>query len=176
MTRAELNTDIDANITDVVAVDGITPEILGDQLKVIADYVDERTLIKVQKTTITEAQILQLFTTPIAVLESTTAGIAKIPLNILCKRSGAGTNYTISTNQFKLSAASTGGTFSLSLFNTILTGAIPVSYVNFSANASSQIGSGSDDETYLLGCYTSDPTGGTGNMDVFVTYIEIPIT
>jgi hypothetical protein len=129
---------------------------------------------KVVKTTITEAQILQMFTTPIPILNSTTAGIAKIPLNILCKRSGAGTAYTIASNQFSL-VSNSGNTFTISLNNNILSGAVPVSYTTFSSNANFQISVGVDDEIYKLGFYTSNPTGGTGDMDVYVTYIEITL-
>jgi hypothetical protein len=130
--------------------------------------------IKVIKTTITQAQILQLFTTPITILESLETGKAKMPLNILCKRSGAGTNYTIALNQFALSSSS-GATYTLSLNNNILTSSTPVSYVNFSANANTQIATAIDAETYRLGCYTSNPTSGTGDMDVYVTYIEVTL-
>jgi hypothetical protein len=131
-------------------------------------------LIKVVKTTITQAQILQLFTTPVAILESLETGKAKMPINILCKRSGTGTNYTIASNQFALYSNS-GSTYTLSLNNNILTSNIPVSYVNFSANANTQISTAIDAESYRLGCYSSNPTGGTGDMDVYVTYIEVPL-
>ena len=129
---------------------------------------------KVVKTTITQAQILQMFTTPIIILESLETGKAKMPLNILCKRSGAGTNYTIGLNQFALYSSS-GATYTLSLNNNILTSSTPVSYVNFSANANTQIATAIDAETYRLGCYTSNPTSGTGDMDVYVTYIEVTL-
>ena len=59
--------------------------------------------------------------------------------------------------------------------NNILTSSTPVSYVNFSANANTQIATAIDAETYRLGCYSSNPTGGTGDMDVYVTYIEVPL-
>lgn len=131
-------------------------------------------ITKVVKTTITQAQILQMFTTPITILNSTTAGIAKIPLNILCKRSGAGTAYTIAANQFALRSNS-GSAFSLTLNNNILSSAVPVSYTNFSFNGNFEIAVGVDNEIYKLGFYTSNPTGGTGDMDVYVTYIEFPI-
>lgn len=41
MTRAELNTYIDTNITDKTAVDSLTPENEGEALKAVADYVDQ---------------------------------------------------------------------------------------------------------------------------------------
>lgn len=129
---------------------------------------------KVVKTTITQAQILQMFTTPIPILNSTTAGIAKIPLNILCKRSGAGTAYTIAANQFALRSNS-GSAFSLTLNNNILSSAVPVSYTNFSFNGNFEIAVGVDNEIYKLGFYSSNPTDGTGDMDVYVTYIEFPL-
>jgi hypothetical protein len=131
-------------------------------------------LIKVVKTTITQAQILQLFTTPITILDSTEAGKAKIPLNILCKRNGSGTSYTFDTNQFSLSSISNSN-YSITLSNSILTSTFAVSYVNFSTNGNTQIATGADSEVYKLGAYTSNPTGGTGDMDVYVTYIEVTL-
>jgi hypothetical protein len=170
------------NLTSNQAIDGIktflqqpqvpSPDTDGDATNKL--YVDGLQKIKVVKTTITQAQILQLFTTPISILNSTTAGIAKIPLNIVCQRSGAGTNYTFSANQFSL-VSDSGVTFSLVLSNSILTNTFPVSYTNFSFNANTQIAVGLDNEVYKLGAYTSNPTGGTGNMDVYVTYIEITL-
>jgi hypothetical protein len=41
MTRAELNTYIDTNITDKTAVDSLTPTNEGEALKEVADYVDQ---------------------------------------------------------------------------------------------------------------------------------------
>jgi hypothetical protein len=129
---------------------------------------------KIVKTTITQAQILQMYTTPIPILNSTTTGIAKIPLNIFCKRSGTGTAYTIASNQFSL-VSNSGSTFSLALNNNILSSTVPVSYTNFNFNGNFQIAVGADNEIYKLGFYTSNPTGGTGDMDVYVTYIEITL-
>ena len=41
MTRAELNTYIDDNVTDKTAVDSLTPTDEGNALKAVADYVDQ---------------------------------------------------------------------------------------------------------------------------------------
>ena len=41
MTRAELNTYIDTNVTDKTAVDSLTPTDEGNALKEVADYVDQ---------------------------------------------------------------------------------------------------------------------------------------
>lgn len=136
------------------------------------NYVDERNILKVVKTFISQSQILNLFTTPITILSSTTTGKAKMPLNILIIRDGSGTNYTFAANQFSL-VSNSGATFSLSLSNNILTNTIPVSYTNFSDNANTEIAVGVDNEIYKLGAYTSDPTGGTGGIYVYVTYIDI---
>lgn len=45
MTRAELNTYIDTNITDKTAIDSLTPTDEGNALKEVADYVDQEILI-----------------------------------------------------------------------------------------------------------------------------------
>ena len=174
MNRTELNNYIDTNITDKSEVNSLTPEDEGNALKAVADYAESITVVKVEKTSISQAQILQLFTTPIAILTSTTEGKAKIPLNIFIKRNGAGTNYTFAANQFAL-LSNSGSTFSISLSNSILTTNTVVSYTNFSANANAQIANGADNEIYKLGAYSSNPTGGTGGIEVFVTYIEIDL-
>jgi len=174
MTSSQLKTQIDTDITNKVSSNTITPTNVGLNTKAIVDYVDQEKNIKTVKTTITEAQILQLFTTPIVILTSTTSGIAKIPLNIIIKRTVAGTNYTTAANQFSL-LSNNNSTYTISLSNSILTGAFPVSYVNFSANANTQIATSLDAETYKLGAYTSNPTGGTGGIDVYVTYMEITL-
>jgi hypothetical protein len=42
MTRVELNTYIDTNITDKTAVDSLTPTNEGNALKEVADYIDQQ--------------------------------------------------------------------------------------------------------------------------------------
>jgi hypothetical protein len=161
---------LDTEITRLASMTAV----FTSALKNTYDAIPASIITKVVKTTISEAQILQLFTTPIAVLLSQTAGIAKVPLAIMCVRNGVGTNYTIATNQFALKTSS-GSTLSMTLSNNLLTTAEKVSYTPLSMNLSAQVANGIDNETYSLGCDISNPIGGTGAMNVYVTYIEITL-
>lgn len=175
MSRSNLNNTIDSLIGNKTTEGSLSPLDEANALKAVADYAESISIVKTQKTTISQSQILDMYTNPIPILDSTTPGIAKIPLSIFIKRNGSGTNYTIATNQFSF-LSSSGSTFSIPLSNNILTSSFPVSFTNFSANANSQIASGADNEIYKLGTYSSNPTGGTGAIDVYVTYFEINIS
>ena len=196
MTSSQLKTQIDTDITNKVSSNTITTTNVGVNTKAVVDYVDQEknslslslsdvaftgnynditnAIIKTNLVNITQSQILQLFTTPVVILDSTDSGIARIPLNIVVKRNSIGTNYTFATNQFSL-LSNNNSSYSISLSNSILTGPFPISYVNFSANANTQIATSLDTETYKLGAYTSNPSGGTGGIYVYVTYIEITL-
>ena len=174
LNKVDLTTDQTINGQKTFLESPLVPSPIIPNSAVNKNYVDERNIIKVVKTFISQSQIFNLFTTPIAILSSTTAGRAKMPLNILIKREGTGDNYTFASNQFSL-VSNSGSTFSISLSNNILTSNIPVSYTNFSDNANTEIAVGVDNEVYKLGAYTSDPTGGTGGIYVYVTYIDISL-
>ena len=148
-----------------------TPDSDGDAVNKL--YVDELIVVKMQKTIITQSQVLQMFTTPVTILSSTTNGKVRIPLNIAAKREGSGTNYTLASNQFSLVIGSSGSTVTFSMFNTILSDITQkATYTTVSSNVSFQILNGLDNETYKLGCNVSNPTGGTGDIAVYVTYLE----
>lgn len=130
-------------------------------------------LTKVVKTTITSAQVLQLFTTPITVLNSNNPLTIAYPINVYIKRK-TGTAYTLAANSFSI----------INDFGTVMTGNLnPNPLANTegyfqSAITLSQNLSGSGvvkNSLYKLKANTGDPTLGTGDLDVYVTYVEITI-
>jgi hypothetical protein len=127
---------------------------------------------KVLKTTITSAQILALFDTPITVLDSTDPLTIKLPINIWVQRK-AGTAYTLAAASFLL-VNDIGGNVTGNLNPNPLTG----SSIGFftSAYTITQNSAGVDRNVlYKLKASTGNPTGGTGDIDVYVTYIEITL-
>jgi len=172
MTRAELNTYIDTNITDKTAVDSLTPEDEGNALKEVADYVDELIIEKVVKISLTSADILDIFTTPIEVTPAV-EGKLLVPRYIHQKYTHVTTPYT------------GGATWRIGL-GTINTAFSVISAVIGSADNSQAIqtltqnfsGSGISYEelNIIIGGTSANPTGGDGTLELFITYLEIDIT
>lgn len=179
MTNTQLKNQINTNITNETQNYAITNVDVGENMKDIVDYIDQEistlptVITKTVHTVITEAQILQLFTTPISILNSEISDSIKIPTSIVCKRkSNTGTAYTCASNQFKLSD-STGNTFTMTFFNTPLTSINGSSFTVLNINGLNVTTDFLENTQYYLGAYTSNPTGGTGDFDIYVTYNEI---
>ncbi len=109
MTRAELNTYIDENITDKTVANSLTPEDEGNALKAVADYVDRLAVIKTVKRTISHAELLALNSSPVEILPAT-SNIAYLPIQAFFKYvnnsgwgvSGAPWNLRINTSSVML--------------------------------------------------------------------------
>lgn len=202
MTNTALKTQIDTQITNETVKSGITPTEVGNNIKAVVDYADQQdatkqttlvsgtniktingtsllgsgnitvsgsSVIKIQKTTITTAQVLSLFTTPITILDSSEIGIIKIPFSFYIKRNIG--NLYVTTSSFKIVAdsLSTIATLNSSIMNNNTNGFVQVS-------GTVQVNSSSQEKVNLYKIkLDSDPTGGTGDLDVYVTYIEITL-
>lgn len=155
--------------TNIKTINGTS--VLGSGNIVISGGGGEN-VTKVQKTTITSAQVLDLFTTPITVLDSSNPLTIKLPINIWVQRK-AGTAYTLAAASFLL-VNDFGSNVSGNLNPNPLGGAdigFFTSYYNITQNAA-----GVDRNVlYKLKASTGNPTGGTGDIDVYVTYIEITL-
>jgi hypothetical protein len=129
-------------------------------------------VVKVQKTTITQAQLLALTDSPVTVLSNNDSDIEKVPISILLKRPSPGTAYT-SENLYLTGPF--GGSV-ISTINQIVITSASQDYkvIAFPTNQYNNIGSFMPSE-YKLMANVSNPTGGTGDLDVYVTYIEIPL-
>jgi len=129
-------------------------------------------ITKVVKTTITTAQVLQLFTTPITILNSNNPLTVAYPINVYIKRN-AGNAYTLVNNSFSI----------INDFGTTMTGNLnpnpltstSIGYFQSAITVSQNLSGGDKNVLYKLRANTGDPTLGTGDLDVYVTYIEITL-
>lgn len=172
MSRVALNTSIDTVFNNDVADESLSPLMVAEKLKEVADYAEQLIKIKIVKTTITEAQILQLFTTPVTILDSTETGKIKYPTNVYIRRN-AGTAYTLATASFSV----------INDFNAVMSGNLnpnpltndPVGFFQSEINVVQNLSGGERNNLYKLKANTGNPTGGTGDIDVYVTYVEITL-
>ena len=146
-------------------------------VKAVKTYVDANAggtqVIKVVKTTITSAQILDLFTTPITILDSSETGKVKLPLNAWIKRK-VGTAYNLSSGSFTV-INDTGSSISGVLSVSLALGNSTFGYTTTTFSLS-QSGTGVEKNLlYKLKASIGNPTDGTGDIDVYVTYIEITL-
>lgn len=134
-----------------------------------------RVSLKQSILTLTQAQVLTLNTTPFIFLASVTPGIIKIPKSILIKRIGtSGTPYTISGgNQLQILYGNESAS-NLSLWTTPFTNSVGMAYSTIQINSQSTDTTNLENVLYRLNVYGGlNPTGGTGNFSVHVTYEEI---
>lgn len=126
---------------------------------------------KVQKTTITTAQVLQLNATPITILNSDDPLTIKYPINIYIKRN-SGNAYAVSGNF----ALVKDGNVGIAL-NTLNSTPMTSSQEGFmqSPISLSLISSGTTKNSIYKLTMFNAPTGGTGDLDVYVTYMEITL-
>ena len=137
--------------------------------------VTPRVSLKQTILTLTQAQVLSLNTTPYIILISNTPGIIRVPKSILIKRIGtSGTPYTISGgNQLQI-LYGTEAASNLSLWTTPFTNSTGMTYSTIQINSQSTETTNLENVSYRLNVYGGlNPTGGTGNFYVHVTYEEI---
>lgn len=172
-----LKAQIDSEITNETVDFAITPAEVGGRMKDCVDYTTEQiagvsSVVKVLKTTITSAQILTLFDTPITVLDSTDPETIKLPINIWCQRK-PGAAYTLSATSFLL-VNDAGGNVSGNLNPNPLTGT-DIGFFTSAYSITQNFAGGDRNNLYKLKASTGNPSGGSGDLDVYVTYIEITL-
>jgi len=140
--------------------------------EIITTVVPVAPVTKVQKTTITAAQVLQLFTTPIAILNSGVEGKWIYPTNIYIKRN-VGDSYILATNTFNI-INDFGDSIGVNINPNPLTSSA-VGYTQHSINIAQNVIGGASNTLYRLSANTGNPTLGTGTLDVYVTYNEITL-
>jgi hypothetical protein len=129
-------------------------------------------ITKILKTTITSAQVLQLFTTPITILNSNNPLTVAYPINVYIKRN-AGDAYTLATNSFSV-INDFGSTMTANL-NPNPLGSTSVGYFQSAITIAQNLSGGDKNVLYKLRANVGNPTLGTGNLDVYVTYVEITL-
>ena len=170
-TRAEVNTDVDLKIRDKTSLDKVDNVDDADNRDLILDYVDQQDVVKIVKTTITSAQILALFDTPITVLDSSETGKVKLPLNIWVQRK-EGDAYTLAAASFLLVNDSGSNVTGNLNPNPLLGTGIGFFTAAYTITQNNTV---DKNALYKLKASTGNPTGGTGDIDVYVTYIEITL-
>lgn len=174
ITREQVLNDIASKITDKTIAKSLSNADDGANRVLMMDYVDQQNVVKVVKTTITQAQIRQLFTTPVTILDGFTPEL-KYPINVYIRRN-VGNGYTLADNNF--SVVDEGGV--------VIDSNIGAAFLAFNYSGSTgftqktinvNVSSGSEDRRYLykLKANVGNPTIGTGTIDVYVTYVEITL-
>lgn len=150
----------------------------------IVEYLDRvapvvpKVTLKQNVLSLTQAQVLAMNTTPFIILASNTPGVVRIPKDIIIKRVGtSGTPYTIpGGNQLQITFNNdTESISNLTLWTTPFTGSTGVAFANInSVYTQSATTNFLETLTYRLNVYGGmNPSGGTGNFLVYVTYEEI---
>lgn len=137
--------------------------------------VTPRVSLKQNILTLNQAQVLSLNTTPYIILISNTPGIVRVPKSILIKRIGtSGTPYTIpGGNQLQI-LYGTEAASNLTLWTTPFTNSTGMTYSTIQINSQSTQTTNLENVSYRLNVYGGlNPTGGTGNFYIHVTYEEI---
>jgi hypothetical protein len=172
MTRQNVLDDITAKITGKTTAGSLSNIEDGANRVLIMDYIDQEVKSKVLKTTITGAQVLQLFDTPITILDSSESGKVKYPTNVYVKRN-TGTAYTLASASFSVindfSTAMSGNLNPNPLSST------SVGFFQSEINVVQNLSGSDKNVLYKLKANTGNPTVGTGDLDVYVTYIEITL-
>jgi hypothetical protein len=146
---------------DAAGTIALTSDITGNQVT------------KVVKTTISEAQVLQLFTTPITILNSDDPLTVAYPISVYIKRNN-GTPYTLAANSFSV-INDAGTVMSGSLVPNPLTQTEGYFQAPISATQNASGSGVYKNNLYKLRAGTGNPTLGTGSLDVYTTYIEITL-
>jgi hypothetical protein len=178
MTREELNSFVDTNVTNKTVAQSLTPVDEGEAIKKVADYVDEQLaefegitapILKTIKVSLTSAEILDLYTTPKVIIPAEEGKIF-VPAFLFQKYTHVTTAYT------------TSGLFRLIMSPYTYANFTPIITSNDNAQAMNTFGMGwassGVDYTGLglqLQALTANPTGGNGTLELYITYYEITL-
>ena len=204
VTSTVLKNQIDIDITNKTGPNSISKINVGNSIKNVVNYTDQEIakinqnfgilendlnntndavnslgtvvenlstpVVKTLKTTISLAQIHNLYSNPVTIL-TTATGVIRYPISIYILRSST-VQYTLANDYFDLTNSS-GSFFGYAIPCAILsyTGASYVTYnIPYAAN-----GNGEQDTSFKLKANGGNPTGGSGGLDVYLTYVEITI-
>lgn len=169
-TNEELKALVNTNIRTKTTAESITKGNTANAIDAAYDYTDQQNVVKIKKVSLTSAQILSLFTTPKELIPAQ-SGKLFIVRHIFQKYTHVTTPYTTTTWRIGYN----GITFGFVNLTAIITSAdnaeslYPVS-PSVSASGTSYV-----NLPLVLGATTSDPTGGDGTLDLYITYYEITL-
>lgn len=127
-------------------------------------------ILKTKKVTLSSAQILSLFTTPLEVIPAA-VGKVLILRQVFQKYTHVSTAYTSNTWRIGYGSPS----FGFVSLGPIITSASNSEGFNNISPSSSTSGGSFVGSSLVLGATTSDPIGGDGTLDLYLTYYEITI-
>lgn len=175
-TSAQIKASIDTNITNKTQPQSINNTTVGADIKSVIDYVDQEidTITPIQKTikrTLTSAEILNLFTTPIELVPAI-SGKLLVPQFLFQKYNHNTTAYTTS-GLFRLGLGTPN--FGISAFGAVITSADNSQGLNNFVYAQSTSGLIYQNLPIVVGATIANPASGDGTLDLYLTYLEITL-
>ena len=170
MTNTQIKAQIDTDINNKTVANSILKTNVGDNIKVVVDYVDQEVITKTVKITLSSSQILNLFTTPVQLVPAV-SGKLLVPTFLHQKYTYNSTSYTTS-GLFRLGI---GTTFGFVTFGGSITGADNSQALNNFAFAQSVTGLSYENLPIVVYATSANPASGNGSLDLYLTYLEIDI-
>jgi hypothetical protein len=152
-----------ANTTVQMQINGVNVATVND--------IQGSNILKNIKVTLTSAQLLNLFTTPIELVPAVT-GKLLIPQFLFQKYNHVSSAYTTS-GSFRIGLGSI--TFGFSAFSAVITSADNAQGLNNFSYSQSTSGLTYQNLPIVVGATTANPTGGNGTLDLYLTYLEVTL-
>lgn len=166
---AEVLTNKSTNVTTDGSSDTKYPSV-----KAVKTYVDANggtSFLKKVKVTLSSAQLLALFTTPVELVPAVTGKVI-IPQFLHQRYTHVSTAYTTS-GQFRIGLGTPN--FAGVLFSATVTSADNAQGLNNLNYNTATSGLVYENLPIVVGATTANPTGGDGTLDIYLTYLEITI-
>lgn len=131
----------------------------------------EASIIKTVKVTLSSAEILDLFTTPVELVPAV-SGKLLVPQFFFQKYNHVSNAYTTS-GLFRIGLGTTN--FGFGAFAAVITSADNAQGLNNISYAQSTSGLEYQGLPIVVGATSANPTGGDGTLDLYLTYLEITL-
>jgi len=131
----------------------------------------EASIIKTVKVTLSSAEILDLFTTPVELVPAVT-GKLLVPQFFFQKYNHVSSAYTTS-GLFRIGLGTPN--FGFGAFTPVITSADNAQGLNNISYAQSTSGLEYQAKAIVVGATSANPTGGDGNLELYLTYLEITL-
>ena len=126
--------------------------------------------IKIEKTTITSAQLLDMYTTPVTLVPAQGANTLIVPVNVVLKYRFGTIEYT--TNQ--TITLSPNNSLWTANYNSALAGTSN-KYLSRSVTPTSTVTGIIDDLPFTIGVQIGNPLAGDGELDVYLSYYVLTL-
>jgi hypothetical protein len=152
-----------ANTTVQMQINGVNVATVND--------IQGSNILKNIKVTLTSAQLLNLFTTPIELVPAVT-GKLLVPQFLFQKYNHVSTPYTTS-GLFRVGLGSIN--FGIASFGAVITSTDNSQGLNNFSYGQSTSGLTYQNLPIVVGATTANPTGGNGTLDLYLTYLEVTL-